>query len=352
MACRQRTPPGGGEGAGKVGRHGRVELERFAGARVDQPKMGGMEGQARDRHRVLALGAVDGVAEHGVAKRGEVDANLVRTAGPELRLDEGDGAEALQRPEHRPCRLAASQDESGPPGAGARAPDPALDEHLLVDVAGHQRTVATAHGVRAELALQVLGRRVVAGEHHDARSVAIEPVDDFDLARVTEAPGELHHETGEHRIFLAVGGGVHEHSRGLVDHHQVVVDVEDLDPRPPWHGGTARQPGLMGDDGVGAQDMSRVGDDGAVHRGVADQDLALGAAVGRSDDLLQSASQALVAGRCHLPHHRYNSTPAGGNPWQEVRCRSGAVLLVLVVARCWIGVVFLRRPKPPVVARS
>jgi hypothetical protein len=232
----ERAAADRGDGAGEVGRQGRVELERLAGAGVDQPEVSSVEGQARDRHGVRPVGAVDGIAEHGVAKRGEVYAHLVRAAGSELGLDEGDGTEALQRPEHRPRRLAAPQDEGGPPGARSGATNPALDEHLPLDVAGNERPVAAAHGVGPELALQVLRRSVVAGEHHHARRVAIEPVDDVDLARVAETPGELDHEAGKDRVLLAVGGGVHEHSGGLVDHHQVVVDVENLDSGPPRHG--------------------------------------------------------------------------------------------------------------------
>jgi len=266
----QGASPRGADGVGQVGRESGVELEPGAGTRVDEAEVGRVQCQTRDRDRVLAAGAVDGVAEHRVAERREVHAHLVRAARSQLGLDERHRSEPFERTDRRPRRLAGAHRERRAPRAWARPTDAALDENLELDVAGDQRPVAAAHGVRAELPLQMLGRGVAAGEHHDARGVAVEAVDDADLARVAEATRELDHEAGEHGVLLAVGGGVNEHPGGLVDHHDVVVDVEDLDPGPARHGPAPRQSRPVCDRRVRAQQVARIGDHLAVDRRMAD----------------------------------------------------------------------------------
>ena len=303
----QRAAARCADGAGQVARELGIEIEPGTGARVDEAEVGRVQRQARDRDRILAA-AIDGVAKHRVAERREVDPHLVRAARPQLRLDERHGPEPLERPNRRPGGLARTGGERCAPGAGARPTYAAFDEDLALDVAGEEGAVAAAHRVRAELPLQVLGGRVAAGEHHDARGIAVETVHDADLARVAEAARELDHEAGEDGVLLAVGGRVDQHAGGLVHHHQVVVDVQDFDPGAARHGRAPRQARTMRDLRIRAQDVARVGHHGAVDRGVADQHLALGVAVGRAEDRLQAAGQAQVAGR--WLHHGNIAPPA------------------------------------------
>jgi hypothetical protein len=257
---------------------------------VDEPEVGGVERQARDRHGVVA--AVDRVAEHRMAERREMHAHLVGAAGSQLGLDQGGRAETLEWPNRGPRRQAAGG-ERRPASARARAADAAVDEHLLGDVAGDQGAVAPRHRVRAKLELQVLGSSVVARQHHHPRGVAVEAVDDVHLARVAEAPGELDHQAGEDGVLLAVGGRVHQHAGRLVDDHEVLVDVQYVDPGSPRHGGAPGQRRPVHDDRAGAQDAAGVGHHLAVDGGVTDEHLAFGTAVRPAQHGLQPARETL-----------------------------------------------------------
>ena len=151
-----------------------------------------MEREPPDRERVGRRVAVDGVAEHRVAEEREVDANLVGAAGAELGLDQGDGPQALERPQHGAGRAAASaRGERGSPRARLRPSDVALDQLLLREGAAGERQVAALDRVRAELEVEMLRRRVREREHQDAGGVTIEPVHDEDAAMPPAPPLQL-----------------------------------------------------------------------------------------------------------------------------------------------------------------
>jgi hypothetical protein len=194
---------------------------------VDEPEMGGVERQTRHHQRVLAPGAVDGIGEHRVAQRREVNSHLVGAAGAEFGLDESDRAEPLERPDRGPRGLPAGC-ERGPPCARAGAADAAVDEHLRLDVAGHERAVAPGHRVRLELPLQVLRGRVTSGQHHDPRGVAVEAVDDVETGRGPQMPqgGPRQVEGGVPLVGLERNAG---HSGRLVDDDHVGIPVDDAD---------------------------------------------------------------------------------------------------------------------------
>jgi hypothetical protein len=277
----------------QVGRKGDGELAAGAVGRVHEAEMDGVERHARHCDGVLLGVAVDRIAEHGMAEIREVDAHLVRPPGAELGLDERHRAEALQRLDRGPRRApprAGRQRCASRTGAGTA--DAAIDMDLRVEVAGHQRLVPPGHGVRPELPLQMLGSRMVARQHHHARGVAVEPVDHVNTAGSAAALAQLHHEPGQDGVLLTLDRRVDEHAGGLVDDDEVVVEVDDRDPRTLRLWPAAGQVRLMGDDGVGTQTMAGIGDDLAVDDRVADQHLALRTGERRAQDLLQTPGEA------------------------------------------------------------
>ena len=297
----QGAPPEHRDHRRKVGRQGRAEFSALPRARVDEAEVHGVESHARRCDRILRGVAVDRIAENGVVEVREVDTDLVRPPGAELGLDEGRRAESLQRLDGRVRRPATGAGgESGATRAGTGTADAAVHLGLAAEVAGDERLVPPGHGMGPELALQVLGCGMVAGKHHHARGVAVEAVDDVDAAGSAAAFAELDDQAGEHRVLLAVDGGVDEHARWLVDHDDVVVEVEHRDARA---GGARRATGqarLVGHDRAGAQAVTRVGDDLAIDGGMTDQDLPLGPGERGPQDRLQPAGQAdLVRATAH-----------------------------------------------------
>jgi hypothetical protein len=255
---------------------------------VNQAEVRGVQRDARHGDGVLLLAAVDRVSEHGVTEVGEVHPHLVRASRAELGADEGHAAETLERRDdgaRGPSAGAGRQ--RGAAGAGAGAADAPLDLHLAGEVAGHQRLVAPRHRVGAELALQVLGGRMSARQHHHPGGVSVETVHDVDAPRVAATPRELDHQACEHRVLLAGHGGVDEQSGGLVDHHDVVVEVEHRNARARRLRRPARKLRLVSDRVAGADPVAGVGDDLPADRDMPDQHLALGAREGAAEQLLQ-----------------------------------------------------------------
>jgi CubicO group peptidase (beta-lactamase class C family) len=291
-ASGEGAPAEHGDDGGEVVRQRYAELEARAGRRVDEAEMHRVEGDPRHRDGIVLDAAVDRVAEHRMVQVREVDAHLVRPPGAELRLDQRRGAESLQRLHLRARRSAAGAGRKRrPASAGAGAADAAVDVGLAVEVACHQRVVAAGHRVRLELPLHLLGGGVRARQHHHARGVAVEPVHDVDAAGPAAALRQLDHEAGEHGVLLALDGRVDEQAGRLVDHDHVVVEVEHDDPRALRPRRQAGEPGPVGDERAGPQEVSRIGHHLAVHGGVPDQHLALGAGERGTHDLLQPPRQ-------------------------------------------------------------
>ena len=155
-------------------------------------------------------GAVDGVADDGMADLGHVDADLVRPARLQPAGDErGDRREPLDDPvmrdralplvrpaRHAPAEVAPVGHEGEVDRAGRR-PDAALDdgEVLALDVVGLEQLLKGPHGV---------GR---PGQGERPGGVHVEPVDDAD-----ERPGQAVADRQvlaralDQGVALAVGG--------------------------------------------------------------------------------------------------------------------------------------------------
>jgi CubicO group peptidase (beta-lactamase class C family) len=309
------------EGLLEIGGQGSREGQLGPGPRLDESEHRGVQGEARDGHRVLAGTPVDFVPEHSMAQEGQVDADLMGAAGRQLGLHQGGRSKPLDGAKSGPGRPAAVPGrESRTPRSRARPPDTPLHDGVRSEVAGHQGEVPAGHRVGPELALQVFGGAMAAGQDEQARGVAIEAMDNAQRPGHSGAALHLARGSREDGVLLAGDGRVDQQSGGFVDHHDVIVQVNDLDRRP-WVGLVpAAQVGTV-DYLVARPDPgTRRGDDGAVHRHVADLDLALGVAVRHTEQALDGtgeASRCRGLGRSHLPSLPPRVEPCFPHRWPE-----------------------------------
>ncbi len=175
---------------------------------------------------------IDRVADDRMQAARKVHADLVSTAGGEAAFQQTDCAGEYALGAVMGERVAATGPYQCHSLAVARvAADGALD------VAGDR--IGDAPGEGEIGAFEVAGgegggeggERVVGfGDDHDAGSVAVEAVDDAGAALATDA-GQVVAAMGEQRVHqgavLVAGSGVDDETRGLVEHQNVFVLVED-----------------------------------------------------------------------------------------------------------------------------
>jgi len=230
-----------------------------------------------------------------MAEVGEVDPDLVRPTRPEHGLDERHGPEPLERAEDRygPAPAAAGR-QRRPPRARAGPADGAVHPLLPGERPPHERDVAPLDGVGAELALEVLRGGMGEREHEDARGLAVQAVDDVDATVAPRPTFDLGPRAADHRVLLGVARRVDEQPGRLVDHQHVVVRVEHTDRRELRRRRPPGQVGRVRHDVPRADQRPRVGDHGAVHQHVPDQNLVLGAGVRAPERALRGPSEALL----------------------------------------------------------
>ncbi len=187
-----------------------------------------------------------GIPGDGMLDRGEVDADLMRPPGLEPRMDERVRRQILDhlevgrrlprsRPLHCPlCPLPAIPPEGRVNGPGP-APQPPLD----------QRRVLPHHLPRLHHPRQLPVRLLVPRHHHQPRGVLVEPVDDprppaLPAARDSLAAGRRASPP------CATGAEWTTSPGGLLDHGQVVVEVDDQAVRSPSVPSSARRRSAAG----------------------------------------------------------------------------------------------------------
>jgi len=180
------------------------------------------------------LRPIDGVADHGVAEGGEVDANLVRASRLER---EGHGGRAGEPLEHAVVRDGAHAMLSGPRGSAAAvaavADDVEADGSRVVDDASfHERDVCALDVVASEELLQPAQDLAGAGEDDRAGGLLVEPMDDADIGALPVAELEVGVDAREQRVPFARLGRERQEAGGLVGDHELGVLVQDDEARP------------------------------------------------------------------------------------------------------------------------
>jgi CubicO group peptidase (beta-lactamase class C family) len=259
---------------------------------VHKPQSLGVQRDAADRERIARRLAVHLVPQHGVAEVGQVDSNLVRPSGPELRLDQRKRAEAFERAENRTSGSApASGRERRAAGAGAWPADCAVHETLVGQLTANDGDVLAADAMSAKLSLQAFRGVVRQREDEKARGVAIEAVYDEDAPVTPSATLDLGAGPAHNGVLIAFGRGVHEQTGGLVDNQDVGIGVDDLDG---WHLGSAcplRQAGVVRHDVGWHDERSGIGRYDPVHEDMAHQDLLLGPGIRGAEDRLSNPGE-------------------------------------------------------------
>ncbi len=242
---------------------GSFQFKGFAGDGVREREPGGMEEIAIEPEALglgiatrgaggsslcgnliseLRRGAVESIADDGMADGGHVDANLVGTARFDADADQGELAEA---------RVEAANDfvvrdggtgvfgrAGGHAGAAHRiAADGSGDGSLLaLDCALHECDIGLADLTRGKK----FGERgvggVVFGDDDEAAGVLVEAMDNAgpEVAagcrkRFESKEQRIDEGVAVARIFSFAGAGVHHHAGGLVDDGEVLVFEDDVE---------------------------------------------------------------------------------------------------------------------------
>ncbi len=170
--------------------------------------------------------AVGLVADQREANVSHVHANLVGTAGFQLDPHMGVRAEALEHTVVADCRLSAVGDRHALAHA-AVAPDRGVDLAAGGDHANHDALVDAADLARLHLLDQPGLRLQGLGHHHQAGGVLVQAVDDTGAWYVDDVRHVVQ-QCIEQSPAGMPGGRVHNQPGRLVDHHDMVVFVDDI----------------------------------------------------------------------------------------------------------------------------
>ena len=200
-----------------------------------------------------AGGAVEGIAGDGVSGVGEVDADLVGTAGSDLDLEEGMGGEAFQDAEFG-MGGAAGVEAGGHAGAaeGVAGDGGVDDAGIGADAALDEGEVGFGDLAGGELAGEGAVGGVGAGDEEDAAGAFVEAVDDAGAEIAAEGGelGEVVEEGVDEGAGAAAGAEVDDEAGGLVDGDDAGVLIEDVEGDVFGEGAEGFQAGGLDGDGV------------------------------------------------------------------------------------------------------
>jgi hypothetical protein len=159
--------------------------------------------------------------------------------------------------------------------------------------------------VRAKLRLQDPRRRVREGENQHSRGVAVEAVNHVHPAVLPRPTLELGGGPGQHRVALALRGGVDEQAGRFVDDKDIGIGVQNRDRRRSARAHPPGEVGVVLDRIVRAHGCAGIRDHHAVDQHVAEQHLALGVRVRGPEQPMDRACQPACR-----PFHASSVAPA------------------------------------------
>ena len=191
-----------------------------------------MQELARAAQMLLAP-AVDRVAHQGMLDVGEVDANLVRAAGPGLRFCECVVVVVAQHAvvSDRLPSAAGQRQRGHPLPLPGVSPDGGFDTPLQgFQMALQQRQIALGDRPRLELRLQVLANRFVLGCDDQAGGVLVQTMHDARplLVASIRQIGAVRQQSVDQRAAPVAVRWMHDHPRRFVDHQQVTVFIHHI----------------------------------------------------------------------------------------------------------------------------
>jgi len=176
---------------------------------------------------------IDGIADHGMSRRCEVHADLVRPPRAQTDRDERCPFEALERPivsDRALARFAPASDAAPPVSPirderrveGPRSPDAPFDE----------REVLPLDRVRPELLLQVAKGVSRPREDERSGSLPVQAMHDPDPAPPSVAVPKVVERTGKESVLLVLRGLHGQEARRFVHDQEERVFGEDREPGP------------------------------------------------------------------------------------------------------------------------
>lgn len=267
------------------------------GAGMAEGDHGGVQGQPGNLHTLGLAPAVQGVAQHRVALGGKVYPNLVGATRTQLGFHQGHGAEPDQRAHQgQGVPAAGTGRQRRAQGARPGTADGPVQHQFALDITGHQGTVAPSDGVSTKLALQVTGGQGGAGQHHNAGGVLVDTVDHQRRDRSLRALGQGGCGPGQGRVRLLVDRGVDQHPGRFVGDQDVGIQVQQRERGNPELVAQAWAVRAMLHHCRDRNQRPRIGDDGAVHQGMADCHLTPGTGIGTTHAILDDAGEAAAGG--------------------------------------------------------
>jgi hypothetical protein len=161
---------------------GHLKPKRLACDRVDETQFGCMQGQSWRSARVSQGSLeerpiVDSFSTNWVSQLGEVDANLVRSPGLQLALEDGKIGELFDGTDMSNRSLADIGQGRTPAAAVATVANQVGLDSLRFNPTNDHRQVTAMDRVLAELPPQMAFRLHRAREHHQAAGLAIQAMD-------------------------------------------------------------------------------------------------------------------------------------------------------------------------------
>lgn len=209
----------------------RFQFDGFAGAGVAETQPPGVEKLALEAEDIL-FAAIDRIADHGALEPGQVDPNLVGSPGFQANFKQTVLLKIFNHPVMGAGRFAVGAGGDLLAEAGVAAQGNFDNAFGGFGPAKHQGQVGFFDGSGFELLLQATQRLRSAGHHNQARRIAVEPVDNagavggISVAQAKRGQIGVAGQQGvDQRAALVAVGRVDNHTRRLVDDHQIVIFI-------------------------------------------------------------------------------------------------------------------------------
>lgn len=264
--------------------------------------MDGVERQARNPDRPASRVPVHTVSQYRVPKGGQMNPDLVGSAGSRLSLHQGCSAETNHGADEGDGRPAAPiRGEGRPCSSRPRSADGRLHQDIPVHITDNQGSITAAYGVGSELALKVARRHGSACQQQHSRRVTIQPVDYKGWDGPLGEAGEGRCGAAERRVTFLVGGWVDEKPGRLVRNQKLVIDEEQRQRGDADLGAKPGKVGIDGDQDVAGEDVSRVRHNLSIDQDVAGLHVPAGPGVRAAQAFLDGAGKPAGGARSGHP---------------------------------------------------
>ena len=188
-----------------------------------------MQAQPVERVERAAVGQI---THNRMAHFGEVNSNLIFSAGLERNLQGGEGRESAQDPVVSDGVLALAVVRGSHPPALILGPAAGNGPAVVLHLSLHDGVVLALDIMLPEQVLKLHLYRLTLGKDQDSAGEFVQAMDDEKLGSGIARPQVLA-QMGVGCSFAFMGRGDRQQSRRLVDHQQVRIIVENSDAAGP-----------------------------------------------------------------------------------------------------------------------